>query len=85
MLAINYFLTIIQVYITILTSFDIGTHSNLIFFFMNLQYASQEKNGERFMTSSDFVRSYLGLYTDADYNPDSVNLLAGIVDTSKDG
>ncbi|XP_070155936.1 calcium-binding mitochondrial carrier protein Aralar1 isoform X4 [Polyergus mexicanus] len=49
------------------------------------QYASQEKNGERFMTSSDFVRSYLGLYTDADYNPDSVNLLAGIVDTSKDG
>ncbi|XP_011862571.1 PREDICTED: calcium-binding mitochondrial carrier protein Aralar1 isoform X3 [Vollenhovia emeryi] len=49
------------------------------------QYASREKNGERFMTASDFVRSYLGLYTDADYNPDSVNLLAGIVDTSKDG
>lgn len=49
------------------------------------QYATQEKNGERFMTSSDFVRSYLGLYTDVDYNPDSVNLLAGIVDTSKDG
>ncbi|XP_020279974.1 calcium-binding mitochondrial carrier protein Aralar1 isoform X5 [Pseudomyrmex gracilis] len=37
------------------------------------------------MTSSDFVRSYLGLYRDANYNPDSVNLLAGIVDTSKDG
>lgn len=37
------------------------------------------------MTSSDFVRSYLGLYTNPDYNPDSVNLLAGIVDTSKDG
>ncbi|KAG7205156.1 hypothetical protein KM043_018253 [Ampulex compressa] len=49
------------------------------------QYATQEKNGEKYMTSSDFVRSYLGLYTDADYNPDSVNLLAGIVDTSKDG
>ncbi|XP_031829926.1 calcium-binding mitochondrial carrier protein Aralar1 isoform X3 [Nomia melanderi] len=49
------------------------------------QYASQEKNGERFMTPSDFVRSYLGLYIDPDYNPDSVNLLAGIVDTSKDG
>ncbi|XP_066597735.1 calcium-binding mitochondrial carrier protein Aralar1 isoform X2 [Prorops nasuta] len=49
------------------------------------QYATQEKNGERFMTPSDFVRSYLGLYTDTDYNPDSVNLLAGIVDTSKDG
>ncbi|XP_044004112.1 calcium-binding mitochondrial carrier protein Aralar1 isoform X3 [Aphidius gifuensis] len=37
------------------------------------------------MTPADFVRSYLGLYTNADYNPDSVNLLAGIVDTSKDG
>ncbi|XP_014484421.1 PREDICTED: calcium-binding mitochondrial carrier protein Aralar1 isoform X7 [Dinoponera quadriceps] len=49
------------------------------------QYATQEKNGERFMTASDFVRSYLGLYTDVDYNPDSVSLLAGIVDTSKDG
>ncbi|XP_044004104.1 calcium-binding mitochondrial carrier protein Aralar1 isoform X2 [Aphidius gifuensis] len=49
------------------------------------QYATQEKDGERFMTPADFVRSYLGLYTNADYNPDSVNLLAGIVDTSKDG
>ncbi|XP_026666501.1 calcium-binding mitochondrial carrier protein Aralar1 isoform X2 [Ceratina calcarata] len=49
------------------------------------QYASQEKDGERFMTPTDFVRSYLGLYTYSGYNPDSVNLLAGIVDTSKDG
>ncbi|XP_012286081.1 calcium-binding mitochondrial carrier protein Aralar1 isoform X2 [Orussus abietinus] len=49
------------------------------------QYASQEKDGERFMTPCDFVRTYLGLYKDADYNPDSVRLLAGIVDTSKDG
>ncbi|XP_051160959.1 calcium-binding mitochondrial carrier protein Aralar1 isoform X3 [Leptopilina boulardi] len=49
------------------------------------QYATQEKNGERFMTSADFVRSYLGLYTDADFNPDSVKLLAGILDTNKDG
>ncbi|CAK9818223.1 Calcium-binding mitochondrial carrier protein Aralar1 [Anthophora quadrimaculata] len=49
------------------------------------QYASQEKNGERFMTPADFVRSYLGLYINPDYNPDSVKLLAGIVDTSKDG
>ncbi|XP_043483189.1 calcium-binding mitochondrial carrier protein Aralar1 isoform X3 [Leptopilina heterotoma] len=49
------------------------------------QYATQEKNGERFMTPADFVRSYLGLYTDADFNPDSVKLLAGILDTNKDG
>ncbi|XP_043483190.1 calcium-binding mitochondrial carrier protein Aralar1 isoform X4 [Leptopilina heterotoma] len=37
------------------------------------------------MTPADFVRSYLGLYTDADFNPDSVKLLAGILDTNKDG
>ncbi|XP_046601741.1 calcium-binding mitochondrial carrier protein Aralar1 isoform X2 [Neodiprion lecontei] len=49
------------------------------------QYATQEKNGERFMTPTDFVRSYLGFYTDAEFNPESVKLLAGIVDTSKDG
>ena len=51
----------------------------------NLQYATQKKDGERYMTPNDFVRSYLGLYTDWDFNPDSVALLAGIVDTSKDG
>ncbi|XP_015606454.1 calcium-binding mitochondrial carrier protein Aralar1 isoform X2 [Cephus cinctus] len=49
------------------------------------QYATHEKNGEKFMTPADFVRSYLGLYTNTDYNPDSVKLLAAIVDTSKDG
>uniref|UniRef100_A0ABD2WES0 EF-hand domain-containing protein n=1 Tax=Trichogramma kaykai TaxID=54128 RepID=A0ABD2WES0_9HYME len=50
------------------------------------QYATVvDKNGERCMTSNDFVRSYLGLYTDAAFNPESVALLAGIVDTNKDG
>ncbi|XP_031783557.1 calcium-binding mitochondrial carrier protein Aralar1 isoform X3 [Nasonia vitripennis] len=49
------------------------------------QYATKEKNGEKFMTPSDFVRSYLGFYTDSGFNPDSVALLAGIVDTDKDG
>ncbi|XP_058804524.1 calcium-binding mitochondrial carrier protein Aralar1 isoform X2 [Phymastichus coffea] len=49
------------------------------------QYATVEKSGERFMTPTDFVRSYLGLYTDSDFNPESVALLAAIVDTNKDG
>jgi hypothetical protein len=31
------------------------------------------------------VQKYLGLYSDANFNPESVKLLAGIVDTSKDG
>ncbi|XP_060523912.1 calcium-binding mitochondrial carrier protein Aralar1 isoform X6 [Cylas formicarius] len=49
------------------------------------RYASIEKNGEKFMTAEDFVIKYLKLLDDKDYNADTVRLLAGIVDTSKDG
>lgn len=49
------------------------------------KYASQEKNGEKYMTGEDFVIKYLGLFDLKNYNSDSVKLLAGIVDTSKDG
>ena len=37
------------------------------------------------MTSSDFIRGFLGLYPHANYEPRSVALLGGIIDTSKDG
>lgn len=37
------------------------------------------------MTPADFVRNYLGLYTEPNYNPNSIELLGGILDTSKDG
>lgn len=37
------------------------------------------------MTPADFVRHYLGLYTEPNFNQNSVNLLGGILDTSKDG
>jgi hypothetical protein len=37
------------------------------------------------MTPEDFIRSYLGLYKDQDYNPKTVRLLGSILDTSKDG
>ncbi|CAG2060845.1 unnamed protein product [Timema podura] len=50
-----------------------------------LKFASKEVNGEKFMTAADFVQNYLGIYSDANFNPESVKLLAGIVDTSKDG
>ncbi|XP_066961578.1 calcium-binding mitochondrial carrier protein Aralar1 isoform X2 [Macrobrachium rosenbergii] len=49
------------------------------------KYASVEKNGEKFMTAKDFVREYLGLYSEPNYNINSINLLGGILDTSKDG
>lgn len=37
------------------------------------------------MTPSDFVRGYLGLFPQPNYDPASVNLLGGVLDTSKDG
>ncbi|KAL5285325.1 SLC25A12 family protein [Megaselia abdita] len=49
------------------------------------KYASVDRNGEKFMTSEDFVRKYLGLFTEIAFNEESVKLLAGIADTSKDG
>ncbi|RZC38650.1 calcium-binding mitochondrial carrier protein Aralar1, partial [Asbolus verrucosus] len=49
------------------------------------KYASKEKNGEKFMTAEDFVIKYLGLFDQTNYNAHSVQLLAAIVDTSKDG
>ncbi|GAB6032358.1 Calcium-binding mitochondrial carrier protein Aralar1 [Chamberlinius hualienensis] len=49
------------------------------------KYASITKNDEKFMSPSDFVRGFLGLYSDSNFNPNSVKLLGGIIDTSKDG
>jgi solute carrier family 25 aspartate/glutamate transporter 12/13 len=49
------------------------------------QYASVEKDGRKFMTDSDFIRKYLGLYTEENYNRETVRLLASAADTSKDG
>lgn len=37
------------------------------------------------MTDDDFIRKYLGLFPAENYNKESLKLLAGIVDTSKDG
>uniref|UniRef100_A0A8C6X0F4 Solute carrier family 25 member 12 n=1 Tax=Naja naja TaxID=35670 RepID=A0A8C6X0F4_NAJNA len=50
-----------------------------------LQYATVEQSGERYMTPEDFVRRYLGLYTEPHYNPKTVDLLAGVADQTKDG
>jgi len=36
------------------------------------------------MTADDFVRRFLGLFPSPNYNEESVKLLAGIIDTSKD-
>ncbi|XP_031635334.1 calcium-binding mitochondrial carrier protein Aralar1-like isoform X1 [Contarinia nasturtii] len=50
-----------------------------------LKYASHQQNGEFYMTTEDFIRGYLRLFPEANYNKDSVNLMGSIADTSKDG
>lgn len=50
------------------------------------QYASVvEKDGEKFMTPNDFVQKYLGLHTQIHHNPKTVQLIAAVADTTKDG
>uniref|UniRef100_A0A673IUY2 Calcium-binding mitochondrial carrier protein Aralar1-like n=1 Tax=Sinocyclocheilus rhinocerous TaxID=307959 RepID=A0A673IUY2_9TELE len=50
------------------------------------KYASVvDKDGERYMTPNDFVQKFLGLHTQLHYNPKTVQLLAGVADTTKDG
>ncbi|XP_077472996.1 electrogenic aspartate/glutamate antiporter SLC25A12, mitochondrial-like [Stigmatopora argus] len=50
-----------------------------------LKYASVVEDGEHYMTPKDFVQSYLGLQTQPQHNPKTVGLIAGVVDTTKDG
>uniref|UniRef100_A0A8C5MQE1 Solute carrier family 25 member 13 n=1 Tax=Leptobrachium leishanense TaxID=445787 RepID=A0A8C5MQE1_9ANUR len=49
------------------------------------KYASVEKNGDFFMSPLDFVRRYLNITGDGEPNPKTVQLLAGVVDQTKDG
>ncbi|MCJ8732603.1 hypothetical protein PDJAM_G00213320 [Pangasius djambal] len=43
------------------------------------------KDGEHYMTPKDFVQNYLGLHTQPNHNPKTVQLIAGVADTTKDG
>jgi solute carrier family 25 aspartate/glutamate transporter 12/13 len=49
------------------------------------KYASLEVEGVKYMTDEDFVIKYLELLPGADYNKESLNLLCGVLDQSKEG
>ncbi|XP_063777425.1 electrogenic aspartate/glutamate antiporter SLC25A13, mitochondrial isoform X2 [Pseudophryne corroboree] len=49
------------------------------------KYASVEKDGDHFMSPLDFARRYLNLTGDGEPNPKTIQLLAGVVDQTKDG
>uniref|UniRef100_A0A674CN37 Solute carrier family 25 member 12 n=1 Tax=Salmo trutta TaxID=8032 RepID=A0A674CN37_SALTR len=44
-----------------------------------------DADGEKLMTPGDFVQKYLGLHTHIHHNPKTVQLVAGVADTTKDG
>uniref|UniRef100_A0A1B6HDJ3 EF-hand domain-containing protein n=1 Tax=Homalodisca liturata TaxID=320908 RepID=A0A1B6HDJ3_9HEMI len=48
------------------------------------RYAHTIKNGEQYMSAKEFVQDFLGMFPGKG-NEHSIQLLAGIVDTSKDG
>lgn len=50
-----------------------------------LKYATHEHKGEPYMSDDDFVRNYLGMYQESNYNRESVKLIASAADTTKDG
>ncbi|XP_071388018.1 electrogenic aspartate/glutamate antiporter SLC25A12, mitochondrial-like isoform X1 [Centroberyx affinis] len=50
-----------------------------------LKYASVVEDGEHYMTPRDFVQNYLVLHTQPQHNPKTVELIAGVADTTKDG
>ncbi|XP_067108540.1 electrogenic aspartate/glutamate antiporter SLC25A12, mitochondrial-like [Osmerus mordax] len=50
-----------------------------------LKYASVVDEGEHYMTPKDFVQNFLGLHTQPHHNPKTVQLIAGVADTTKDG
>jgi len=49
------------------------------------KYASATVDGVNYMSDVDFIRNFLGMYPHSNYNKKSVRLMAGIIDTSKDG
>uniref|UniRef100_A0A673CTX2 Calcium-binding mitochondrial carrier protein Aralar1-like n=1 Tax=Sphaeramia orbicularis TaxID=375764 RepID=A0A673CTX2_9TELE len=62
------------------------TIAHIMFTHQARNYASVvDKDGEKFMTPGDFVQKYLGLHTQIHHNPKTVQLIAAVADTTKDG
>uniref|UniRef100_A0A674CRA4 Solute carrier family 25 member 12 n=1 Tax=Salmo trutta TaxID=8032 RepID=A0A674CRA4_SALTR len=54
-------------------------------FLCPLQHASVVENGVHYMSPRDFVQNFLGMHNQPDHNHKTVQLIAGVADTSKDG
>ena len=49
------------------------------------KYASANIDGVPYMTDEDFAVKYLQLFPNTNYNKNSLKLLCGIIDQTKDG
>uniref|UniRef100_A0A8C7PJ63 Solute carrier family 25 member 12 n=1 Tax=Oncorhynchus mykiss TaxID=8022 RepID=A0A8C7PJ63_ONCMY len=58
---------------------ETGKHFKEVFLYV------VDADGEKLMTPGDFVQKYLGLHTQIHHNPKTVQLIAGVADTTKDG
>uniref|UniRef100_A0A8C7L0M3 Solute carrier family 25 member 12 n=1 Tax=Oncorhynchus kisutch TaxID=8019 RepID=A0A8C7L0M3_ONCKI len=64
----------------------VNTHTFSLNYFHKSSHASVvDADGEKLMTPGDFVQKYLGLHTQIHHNPKTVQLIAGVADTTKDG
>lgn len=59
--------------------------SNEVYDICFAQYASVERGRDRYMTYDDFIRRYVGLLSEDDYNVDTLKLLASVVNMTKNG
>ncbi|XP_078460817.1 electrogenic aspartate/glutamate antiporter SLC25A12, mitochondrial-like isoform X2 [Lampetra planeri] len=50
-----------------------------------LKFASQNRNGEYYMSPADFVQRFLSMSTEPTANPSWIKFLAGVADHNKDG
>ncbi|CAG0893302.1 unnamed protein product [Cyprideis torosa] len=49
------------------------------------KYATVQKDGQKLIRTDDFVRKFLRLHTEEQYNVEAVKVIGGVADTSKDG
>uniref|UniRef100_A0A8C8F3E9 EF-hand domain-containing protein n=1 Tax=Oncorhynchus tshawytscha TaxID=74940 RepID=A0A8C8F3E9_ONCTS len=64
---------------------EIAAPPNYFLWLLSYHASVVDADGEKLMTPGDFVQKYLGLHTQIHHNPKTVQLIAGVADTTKDG
>uniref|UniRef100_A0A8C7N9G7 Solute carrier family 25 member 12 n=2 Tax=Oncorhynchus kisutch TaxID=8019 RepID=A0A8C7N9G7_ONCKI len=67
------------------SSRSVAATKQMLLLFSFQAHASVVEDGEHYMSPRDFVQNFLGLHNQPDHNRKTVQLIAGVADTSKDG